>query len=219
MNLTKTPYLVLFVLLGAVGVGTASALMTITLAGNVIITDDLTVDSSTLVVDSANDKVGIGTTTPDEELEVVGNILATPIVGQWDPDFPTLVTSTDFVEFDNQKINTDTTYYGWTAGNDHIVIKKAGLYLVTVNVLLENGAPGEVGVVDVWRFNSAETSQDRICRLITAMAGFNGNIGCSTIHSFAANDRVKLEDDSTQTRIAGRDTSDYETFLNIQRLN
>jgi len=34
-RLTKTPYLVLFILLGAVGVGTASAVMTITLDGDV----------------------------------------------------------------------------------------------------------------------------------------------------------------------------------------
>ena len=43
-QLTKTPYLVLFIVLISVGVGTASALITITLSGNVIITDNLTVD-------------------------------------------------------------------------------------------------------------------------------------------------------------------------------
>jgi len=61
-------------MLGAAGVGTASALMTITLAGNVVITDDLTVDSSTLVVDSANNRVGIGTTSPERKLDVRGTI-------------------------------------------------------------------------------------------------------------------------------------------------
>jgi len=40
--LTKTPILVLFIVLISVGVGTASALVTITLAGNVIITGDTT---------------------------------------------------------------------------------------------------------------------------------------------------------------------------------
>ena len=38
---TKTPYLVLFIVLISVGVGTASALITITLSGNVVITGDL----------------------------------------------------------------------------------------------------------------------------------------------------------------------------------
>ena len=39
--LTKTPYLVLFIVLIAIGVGTASALITITLSGDVVITGDL----------------------------------------------------------------------------------------------------------------------------------------------------------------------------------
>ena len=41
-QLTKTPYLVLFIVLISIGVGTASALITITLSGNVIVTGDLT---------------------------------------------------------------------------------------------------------------------------------------------------------------------------------
>ena len=40
-QLTKTPYLVLFIVLITVGVGTASALITITLSGDVVITGDL----------------------------------------------------------------------------------------------------------------------------------------------------------------------------------
>ena len=150
-QLAKTPYLVLFIVLISVGVGTASALITITLSGNVIITDDLLVEgktdvtggaiishrndgfntanliierpggptadnaqfvfsqrsndkdlwlygfngttfknfvgfdfpnykiifpatSNTLVVDAANDKVGVGTTNPTSELHVVGDV-------------------------------------------------------------------------------------------------------------------------------------------------
>ena len=69
-KLTRTPYLVFFVVLLSIGVGTASALITITLAGNVIITDDLTVDTDTLTVDSINDKVGIGTTSPTSALHI-----------------------------------------------------------------------------------------------------------------------------------------------------
>ena len=42
-QLTRTPYLVLFIVLISVGVGTASALITITLAGDVIITGDMDV--------------------------------------------------------------------------------------------------------------------------------------------------------------------------------
>ena len=55
MNLTKTPYLVLFILLGAAGVGTASALMTITLAGDVKITGDTELEGKLL---DTNDEAG-----------------------------------------------------------------------------------------------------------------------------------------------------------------
>ena len=74
IQLTKTPYLVLFIVLITVGVGTASALITITLAGDVIITDSLNVDTDTLVVNSANDRVGIGVASPTQKLDVDGNV-------------------------------------------------------------------------------------------------------------------------------------------------
>jgi len=51
-KLTSTPFLVLFILLGAVGVGAASALVTITLAGDVAITDGGTLSIGT---DDPND--------------------------------------------------------------------------------------------------------------------------------------------------------------------
>ncbi len=41
----------------------------------------LTVDTDTLYVDSTNNEVGIGTTTPSEKLEVVGNVEATEFIG------------------------------------------------------------------------------------------------------------------------------------------
>jgi len=45
--LIQTSYLVLFIVLISIGVGTASALVTITLDGDVLVTGDLTVDGST----------------------------------------------------------------------------------------------------------------------------------------------------------------------------
>ena len=43
-SLAKAPYLVLFIVLISIGVGTASALITITLSGDVHITGDTTLD-------------------------------------------------------------------------------------------------------------------------------------------------------------------------------
>jgi len=44
LNFTKTPYLVLFIVLGAVGVGTASALITITFEGIAVFKEDVQMD-------------------------------------------------------------------------------------------------------------------------------------------------------------------------------
>lgn len=42
--------------------------------GNATISGDLTVDTTTLHVDSTNNRVGVGTITPDVALDVVGGI-------------------------------------------------------------------------------------------------------------------------------------------------
>jgi len=75
MNLSRNGLVVLISVIFVAGVGTAYAgivLPTITLSGNVVVTDDLTVDTDTLVVDSTNDRVGIGTTTPSSPLHIFG---------------------------------------------------------------------------------------------------------------------------------------------------
>lgn len=130
-KLTRTPYLVLFTVLIAIGVGTASAMITITLAGNVIITDDLTVDTDTLVVDSSEDKVGIRTNSPSETLDVNGNVAVdgsldvsnAPIISHRAPNTPSsnLVIeriggpTTDNVQFtlSHRPTNKDLWIYGF----------------------------------------------------------------------------------------------------------
>ena len=47
------------------------------LSGSSFIVNDLTVDTDTLFVDSINNKVGIGTLEPNQQLTVIGNISAT----------------------------------------------------------------------------------------------------------------------------------------------
>jgi hypothetical protein len=61
-QLTKTPYLVLFIVLISIGVGTASAMITITLSGNVHIIGDTVMDGT----------LGVGTDIPDSAFHVVG---------------------------------------------------------------------------------------------------------------------------------------------------
>ena len=63
-QLTKTPYLVLFIVLISVGVGTASALITITLSGDVHVTGDTTLDGELTV--------GAGSTNNDDFIRFDG---------------------------------------------------------------------------------------------------------------------------------------------------
>jgi len=59
-NLTKTPILVLFIVLISMGVGTASALITITLAGDVHVLGEMKIDETLLIgTDNPNDDDGI----------------------------------------------------------------------------------------------------------------------------------------------------------------
>jgi len=77
MNLTRNGLIVLISVIFVAGAGTVYAgivLPTITLAGNVVVTDNLTVDTDTLVVDSTTDRVGIGVTNPTSKLHVIGDL-------------------------------------------------------------------------------------------------------------------------------------------------
>ena len=56
-QLTKTPYLVLFIVLISIGVGTASALITITLAGDVHVTGNTILDGT----------LGVGINNPNDD--------------------------------------------------------------------------------------------------------------------------------------------------------
>jgi hypothetical protein len=52
----------------------------LTVTSTASISGNFTVDTNTLFVDAANDRVGIGTASPTEKLEVVGNIKASGTV-------------------------------------------------------------------------------------------------------------------------------------------
>ena len=64
-----------------VGIGIAAGEdYKLNVAGKVNVTNDLSVDTDTLKVDSTNDRVGINKAAPDEALDVVGNIKASSVL-------------------------------------------------------------------------------------------------------------------------------------------
>ena len=68
-QLTRTPYLVLFMILISIGVGTASALITITLSGDVHVIGDTTIDGDLLI--GTNDGSDIDTIRFDQGSETI----------------------------------------------------------------------------------------------------------------------------------------------------
>ena len=225
---TKTPYLVLFILLGAVGVGAASALATITLAGNVVITDGLTVDTDSLVVDSANDMVGVGTLTPSEKLDVSGHILGIPILGKWGPNSPTSFSTKENVIFDIEHENTNPAYFGFMAPQDHIKILKPGWYKVTAHVLTEQGSSNEESHWTLIHEGSLGGTVDILCKNFPTFQNYPEPIpdfgisryqnSCSAADFFNADEKVVLENTGADFSIFG-DSSGEFTYVAIERLN
>ncbi len=253
-------------MLGAAGVGTASALMTITLAGNVVITDDLTVKGNTslegnlhmgggfgptpqleitenpsdyaiqsvnaplkinklgndVIFNENSGNVGIGTATPSEELEVVGQILGIPIAGQWFPDGETTDAGMDFVVFTDTAENLPdflgTTYFDAPAGNTWIEINQAGTYRITAFVHLDAGSFGEAASWAMSRSSNTLVFEEELCRWFDFFAAVSMTSSCSVIDTVAAGDRIRLQDNSILNRING-DVFGFNTFLNIERLN
>lgn len=62
------------------GIGTTSPTEKLHVVGNAIISGDVTIDSSTLKVDSTNNRVGIGTATPSNILHIYNSTSTVPIL-------------------------------------------------------------------------------------------------------------------------------------------
>ena len=72
----KVKYLIIsiFMLVGAIFVGAGDVIVK---NGELNITQNFLVDTNTLFVDSSNNRVGVGTSSPQQELEVEGDMNVT----------------------------------------------------------------------------------------------------------------------------------------------
>jgi len=103
---TKTPILVLFLILGISGISTAYAAITITLSGDVIVTDDLTVigdifDGDNSVSGSNATAIGGTGNTTDAENDINNTFVDTAVSGN-------VLTNDADAEGDTQTVTTTT---------------------------------------------------------------------------------------------------------------
>jgi hypothetical protein len=73
-NNNQSLYDTSFVTTGKVGIKTATPVYDLEVTGNSYISSNVTVDTNTFHVDAVNNKVGVGTTTPEKTLHVQGDI-------------------------------------------------------------------------------------------------------------------------------------------------
>jgi len=109
---------------------------------NIVTTGDLTVDTTTLHVDSSNNRVGIGTTTPNNTLDVNGGIVCSPNTDGKN----TFELSTH--GFDEGRLsikNVDTTTIQFRAGGDSF-IKGGHLDLASDSYSLRLGASQDLQI-------------------------------------------------------------------------
>jgi len=118
----------------------------LTVAGTTELTGNLTVDTSTLHVDTSNNRVGIGTTSPSEKLEVAGNI-SIGTSSQWigrdsennsfgfDASYGQFINSTASISLaiDSNNGDSDTRYfrilknaYGYGSGTELFRVNENG---------------------------------------------------------------------------------------------
>ena len=176
--------------------------------------------STRLTITSAGD-VGIGDTTPDAKLDVVGVIDGIPVAGMWLYG-STSSTASGFANLVAQMENTNTSYLGYVLNRNYIEIKKSGWYHVFVDVLKISITGTETGSVELRRYSSSGSFQADMCRAFSGGGSGSGyvNMGCSGIDFFSAGNRVHLFDENSTNGIVGTGTSTNRlSSLKIIKLN
>jgi hypothetical protein len=130
-QLTRTPYLVLFIVLISIGVGTASALITITLSGDVHVTGDTTLDGD----------LSIGTDEPNDDDTIKFDDGTKTLT--WDDSMGQFVFS-DSLNIDDGDFLRDNIFFGgvgaitYQRGVDRFEISKS----VTIQGPIHTGLTG-----------------------------------------------------------------------------
>jgi len=125
------------------------------------ITGDLTVDTSTLKVDSANNRVGIGTATPNDVLEVVGNGATGVRVSRagLSTQYATLSAGATGPTLDASSALSELTF--GIAGSNKMTLNSTGLGVgASPSAKLEVVAPSGDNIVSIFRSGDATAANN-----------------------------------------------------------
>ncbi len=165
-------------------------------------------DDSLVVTETG--EVGVGTDTPTTALDVNGVINGQPVVGVW-AQTSTEIGVGNYI-WDLEVLNTKPEYFGWVAGQDHIVIKKAGYYQISTGVLVSGLTVGGRADLEVTKNDNPIASS--LCYQVTSAFCSQNHI---VIDSFNVNDVVKVSISRGGDRF-GHDVASWSK-LTISKLN
>ena len=162
--------------------------------------------------------VGIGTANPSEELEVNGNILATPIMGTWYPTAHgpnTIGGQHILVIFNGSQYITDSSYFTNLGGTAGIRVNVAGYYHVEFVALVYLKNAGDYGHVYLRR-NGGNIDLDH-AHALTAASWDDRH--CSWKGYMSANDYIQVNIYHQLATTYWYHAGPTYTRLTIQRLN
>jgi len=155
---------------------TAGQIKSADLETNVVIDGDLTVDTDTLYVDSTNNRVGIGTTSPAARLEVIGGLIrANRGGGDSDTSYGALQFAVDGVQHAMIASENSYTLKFITNNSERMRINSSGNVLVGTTGTVTTGSEGVEIRGDYGYIKTARNNTGNVGHIL--FYNPNGNVG------------------------------------------
>lgn len=136
---------------------TASSLTSVGTLGSLAVSGDVAVDTNTLKVDSSNNRVGVGTSSPTQALDVFGVVRSTGYSEKWLVNTSTSITGTQNID-----ALTNTSYYYGAATSGNFPLNIRGSASVTLNTVM---AVGDQLTITFIAYNGATTNYPNTLRI------------------------------------------------------
>lgn len=163
---------------GNFGIGLTGPSEKLHVSGNAIVTGNLTVDTDTFYVDSTNNRIGVGTTSPNTTSGVIADFRGSLLIGS-NTSAQLTVNSTQIVQ-----TGANLTLFGGSTNGSSILLTNNGLIAIK---------PGASTATELYYGTSSkvlETTSTGIS--ITGVATISGDltVDTNTLHVDSANNRV-----------------------------